>query len=250
MAERSLMLLLGTVAWCIFVSVSAANILVGLLAQLVALPFDRERRVSLFVNRIFWGRLLFMLEPTFPILRRGLHQVGPGPYVVVCNHSSVLDIPSCLGLRTPLRVVGKTSLFKVPFMGWWMSFCRQIPLDGSSPESVERFLERAVSSLEAGISVLVFPEGSRSVDGSLAPFHRGAFRLAKDTGTAVLPVAVLGTREVLGKGALWLGSPFTMIRLRVMPSLDPAAHSTARKLSNRAREAVASGLDQLRAEAS
>ena len=202
----------------------------------------------MWVNRWIWGRLLFLLELSFPIRRRGVEHVGPGPYVMVCNHSSVLDIPSCLGLPVPVRVVGKTSLFQVPFMGWYMSFCKQIPLDASSQESVELFMRRCRDTLDAGISVLIFPEGTRSVDATLQRFHRGAFRLAKDTGTPVLPVAVYGTHRALAKGRLPLVQPFSRIRLRALPALDPSAHSTARKLSNRAHEAISAALAELRQE--
>lgn len=248
MAKRFLLTPASWLAWSIFLAVSCANILVGCAAQLLALPFDPQRIVSLRVNRRIWGRALFALEPSFPILRRGAELIGPGPYVVVCNHSSVLDIPACMGLPLLLRVVGKTSLFRVPFMGWYMSFCRQIPLDASSQESIGAFARRAREALAAGISVLVFPEGTRSVDATLGPFNRGAFRLAKDTGTPVLPVVVYGTHRVMVKGALPLQNLFTRIRVQVLPPIDPGESSTARKLSNRAHEAIAAGLDRLRAE--
>jgi 1-acyl-sn-glycerol-3-phosphate acyltransferase len=238
----------SVLAWSIFLAVSKLNIVVGMGLQLLAWPFDPQRKTSLRVNHWVWGRLLFALEPSFPIRRSGLEHVGEGPYVMVCNHSSVLDIPSCLGLPLLQRVVGKTSLFRVPFMGWYMSFCKQIPLDASSEESVQRFMERCLEALDNGISVLIFPEGTRSVDATLQRFHRGAFRLAKDTGTPVLPVAVLGTHRVMSKGSLPVKSVFTRIRLEVTPALDPAEHSTARKLSNRAHEAISEALERLRLE--
>lgn len=247
--SRLVLPLASWLAWSIFLAVSATNVVVGGLVQLFALPFDRDRRASLVLNRLLWGRALFALEPSFPILRRGLEKVGPGPYVVVCNHASVLDIPACMGLPIPMRVVGRTGLFKVPFMGWYMSFCRQIPLDATSPESIEEFARRTRETLAAGISVLVFPEGTRSPDATLGPFNRGAFRLAKDVGVPVLPVVVYGTHRVMCKGALPLQNLFTRIRVQVLDPIDPAGSSTARKLSNRAHEAIGAGLAALRAEA-
>ena len=249
MLQKLTLTLASIVAWTIFLSVPALNIVVGLGTQLAALPFDRHRKTALKVNQWIWGRLLFLLEWSFPIRRSGLEHVGPGPYVMVCNHSSVLDIPSCLGLPVLLRVVGKTGLFRVPFMGWYMSFCKQIPLDASSDESVALFMARCLDTLNAGVSVLIFPEGTRSIDATLQRFHRGAFRLAKDTDTPVLPVAVLGTHLALRKGKLPLHTVRSPIRLQVMPALHPAEHSTARKLSNRAHEAIAAALDDLRREA-
>jgi 1-acyl-sn-glycerol-3-phosphate acyltransferase len=248
MLRRLAMPIVSTVAWTIFLMVSGLNIVVGVAAQLMTWPLDRDFRTCLWVNQRIWGRLLFLLEWSFPIRRRGLEHIGPGPYVMVCNHSSVLDIPSCLGLPLLQRVVGKTSLFRVPFMGWYMSFCRQIPLDASSEASVRLFMDRCNEALDAGISILIFPEGTRSIDATLQRFHRGAFRLAKDTGTPVLPVAVLGTHKIMRKGKLPLDGIRTRIQLMVTPPLDPTQHSTARRLSNRAHEAIAAALAQLRQE--
>ncbi len=248
MAKRILLTLCSWLAWTIFVTVSALNIVLGLLLQLPALPVDPHRKTALWANRWIWGRMLFLVQTAFTVRRRGVELVGPGPYVMVCNHSSVLDIPSCMGLPLPLRVVGKTSLFRVPFMGWWMSFCKQIPLDASSPESVERFLAMAKDSLANGITVLIFPEGTRSRNATLQRFNRGAFRLAKDAGVPVLPVAVYGSHFVMPKGQLPLDSFYTPIQVKVTPPLDSNAHSTARKLSNRAHEAIDDALEELRKE--
>ncbi len=248
MPQRIFRTLASWLAWTIFLSVSTLNIFVGVVGQLVAWPFDPQRKLSLWVNHWIWGKLLFWAELSFPIERRGVERVGDGPYVMVCNHSSVLDIPSCLGLPTLQRVVGKTSLFRVPFMGWYMSFCKQIPLDASSEESVQLFMSRCLEALDNGISVLIFPEGTRSVDAQLQRFHRGAFRLAKDTDTPVLPVAILGTHRALAKGKLPVQNPYTLIRMQVLPPLLPAEHSTARKLSNRAHEAISGALAELREE--
>jgi len=248
MLQKTRLTLASWLAWTIFLTVSGLNIVVGMVVQIAALPFDGQRKAALWINQRIWGRLLFLLELSFPIQRSGLEHVGAGPYVMVCNHSSVLDIPSCMGLPVLQRVVGKTSLFRVPFMGWYMSFCRQIPLDASSPESIELFMKRCLDTLDAGISVLIFPEGTRSSDAVLQRFNRGAFRLAKDTDTPVLPVAIYGTHRALGKGKLPLQSVYSKIRLEVMPALHPRDHSTARKLSNRAHEAIDGALARLRQE--
>lgn len=248
MLQKLTLHIVSTVAWTIFLAVSVLNIAVGVTTQLLVWPFDRQRKTALVVNQWIWGRLLFLLEWSFPIRRRGVEHVGPGPYVMVCNHSSVLDIPSCLGLPVLQRVVGKTSLFRVPFMGWYMSFCKQIPLDASSEQSVRLFMDRCLEALNNGVSVLIFPEGTRSEDATLQRFHRGAFRLAKDTNTPVLPVAVLGTHKVLAKGKLPLQGIRTRIQVLVSPPLDPVEHSTARKLSNRAHEAITGALERLRQE--
>ncbi len=235
-------------AWSIFMAVTMGKVVLGFCAQLAALPFDPQRKTALRINRLAWGHALFLLEPGFPIRRQGMEQVGPGPYIVVCNHSSVLDIPACMGLPLPLRVVGKTALFRIPLMGWYMRFTRQIPVDGSSPDSVRRAQQLCRDALDQGVSVLMFPEGTRSEDASLGKFNRAAFRLAKDTGYPVLPVAVFGTHNVLRKGRLRAWSVYQQLRMKVMPPMSPEGFTTARAFSNRVRSAVSSGLDQLRGE--
>ncbi|MBW1881782.1 MAG: 1-acyl-sn-glycerol-3-phosphate acyltransferase, partial [Deltaproteobacteria bacterium] len=175
----------GVINLSIFLWVSLVNLVVGVTLQVVALPFDPKRKVCLWVNHLLWGRVLYRVLPAISLRRTATADLGPGPYVVVCNHTSVLDIPACMGLRIPLRVVGKQSLDRVFLLGRYMRFTRQILL-GTSEASVQRFLAQSHQALRDGISVLIFPEGTRSLDARLARFNRGAFRVAKDAGVPVL----------------------------------------------------------------
>ena len=245
MATRLQSQILSTFNWTLFVAVSSLNLLLGTLGQLIALPLDRGRRTCLWINHWIWGRLLFAVEVFWPLRRLHYDRVGAGPYVVVSNHSSVLDIPANLTLPLPLRVVGKPSLFKVPFMGTYMGFSRQIPLDASDPDSVSECLAACKAALASGVSVLIFPEGTRTVDGELQVFNRGAFRIAKDTGVPILPTVVTGTRDIMPKGRLRAARPTDAVKVQVLEPLDPSQYSTARKLCLRTREAMVGALKQL-----
>jgi len=235
--------LLSAFNWTLFVAVSSLNLLLGTLGQLVALPFDRGRRTCLWINHWIWGRLLFAVEVFWPLQRLDYDRVGPGPYVVVSNHGSVLDIPANLTLPLPLRVVGKPSLFMVPFMGAYMRFSGQIPLDADDPASVDECLAACKAALASGVSVLIFPEGTRTVDGGLQGFGRGAFRIAKDTGVPILPTVVTGTWDIMPKGRLRAARPADAVKVQVLEPLDPAGFSTARKLCLRTREAMVGALE-------
>ncbi len=239
----------GLVAWTIFLAVSALTLVVGTAAQLLARPFDPRRRVSLWVLRQLWGRLLFALEPGFPVRRDGLEHLGEGPYVLVANHSSVLDIPACMGLPLPLRIVAKATLFRVPVLGWMMRLSGQIPLAraGLGPD-LDETLAACRRTLAEGTSVLFFPEGTRSPDGRPRRFRRGAFRIALDLGVPVLPVAVYGAHHTLSKGSAWPWRLYAPIAVRVLPPIDPAGVPTARALSNRAHAALVRAVDELAAE--
>ena len=245
--NRLVLWLNAPLAWAIFLSVSLVNMVLAVMTQLLAWPFDRQRRVALWTNHLIWGHGLFALEPFWRAERGGLGHVGRGPYVIVCNHNSVLDIPMCLGLPVPTRVVAKRSLLKVPFMGWYMRFSGMIPLDrGGTPEQTATSLKALRESLENGVSILIFPEGTRSEDGDMGAFNRGAFRLSKDLEVPVLPVVVDGTGVLLTKGHLIPQAVQGVFRMRVLEPVEPAPYSTARKMSNRVHERMSAALVALR----
>ncbi len=224
--------LLSTFNWTLFMGVSLLNLSLGAFLQTLALPLDRSKRLCLWVNHWIWGRMLYAVEVFWPLRRIGFERVATGPYIVVSNHSSVLDIPANMTLPLPLRVVGKTSLFRVPVMGWYMRFSRQIPLDAEDPLSISTMMHSCREALAEGVSVLIFPEGTRTEDGNLGPFNRGAFRLAKDLEVPLLPVVIRGTRDILPKGSLLAARPDGAVTVEVLEPIDPRGYSTARKLSN------------------
>lgn len=244
--RRLLLWLNSPFAWAIFLTVSLVNLVVGFVAQALALPWDPHRLTALKVNHWIWGKGLWAAEPGWPMTRQGLENVGPGPYIIVANHSSVLDIPTLMGLPVPMRVMAKRSLIKAPIMGWYMQFSRQIPIQRDSPESVQESLRMCQESLDNGISLVIFPEGTRTQDATLQKFRRGAFRLAKDTGTPILPVGICGTHRLVMKGSFLPQSLYHPVHCKVLPAVDPAGYSTARKLSNRVHEQIAGTLDELR----
>jgi 1-acyl-sn-glycerol-3-phosphate acyltransferase len=99
-----------------------------------------------------------------------------------------------------MKFLAKSSLFKIPFVGWGIKIAGDIPLVRGSTTSVKRAMERARFYVEHGMPVLIFPEGTRSTTGELLPFKDGAFRLAIETQAHVLPIAIGGTVGALRKG--------------------------------------------------
>lgn len=233
------------VGWPLFWAVSIATALGAAVAQVLALPFDSERRVSLRLIQLGWGTWLWRVIPFWTVRWEGLDRVGPGPYVLVANHVSVLDIPYVMGLPLPVRVVAKPSLFDAPILGSFMRLSRQVRVETTAEDAAAGMLAASRQSLDEGISLLVFPEGTRSDPPRLQRFHRGAFRIAKDTGVPVLPIAIRGTWSILPKHGFLPRSLFVECALRVLDPLDPADFSTARKLSNRAHAAIEGALEDL-----
>ena len=167
------------------------------------------------------------------------------PCVVIANHQSFADIWSLLPvlpLRT--RFVAKESLFRIPALGWAMSASGFIAIDRSNRVRAMRSLGMAAERIRAGRSVVLFPEGTRSTDGRLQPFKKGAFHLAVQAGVPVIPVAISGTHALLPPGTLRARPG--RVHVRVMPPIDPTRHGPggAAGLLEEVRAAIVAHLDE------
>jgi len=135
---------------------------------------------------------------------RGVENIPKGaPVIFLSNHQGAFDIPA-LQAYIPLRYrwVAKKSLFSIPVVGWSMSMAGYIPIEREAARKASKSIDAAAEKIKNGLSVLVFPEGTRSVSGELLPFKRGAFSLAVRSGAPVIPVAITGTKDIMKKGSL------------------------------------------------
>ena len=133
----------------------------------------------------------------------GLERFDPGAaYVFMANHESFLDGPLMFVLIPQrIRVILKKSGFAIPVLGWIMLTAGFIPVDRRAGGGGVRSIERAVRAMkEKGYSFLIFPEGTRSLDGRLGRFRRGGFFLAVGAGAPIVPVTIRGTFELMPKG--------------------------------------------------
>ena len=150
------------------------------------------------------------------------HAGGANAFVVMSNHQSLYDIPALFqSLPLRLRMVAKTELFRIPIWAQAMRAAGFVELDRSAHERAIQSLERAKAALSKGTSIWIAPEGTRSKDGSLAPFKLGGFHLAAGAHAKILPVTVAGTRSILpAKGARVV--PGAKVHVTVHPPVDPA----------------------------
>jgi 1-acyl-sn-glycerol-3-phosphate acyltransferase len=134
----------------------------------------------------------------------GAEHVEPGTsYVFLSTHQSYMDIPAMLGyLPAQLRIAAKKILFRIPFMGWHLARAGHIPIDRSSTQNAVASMRRAAASLHDGICAFIFPEGTRSRDGVLQPFKKGGFKLAIQAGVPIIPVTIIGSRQVLPRDSI------------------------------------------------
>ncbi|HUI92989.1 MAG TPA: lysophospholipid acyltransferase family protein [Chitinivibrionales bacterium] len=124
-----------------------------------------------------------------------------GRYVFIANHQSYFDIPVLYaGLPFSLSFIAKKELFFIPFFGWGIAAIGHIWIDRENARAARKSITRAIGKLKRqGISLVLFPEGTRSVSGDVGEFKRGSFTLALEAGVPVVPVTIRGTRDILPK---------------------------------------------------
>ncbi len=234
---------LSVLYWVLFALSLPPLFLVALVVFVLTAPFDR-RRVALHLWSCLWGSLYVHLNPLWHRRVEGRERLPwSGPAVIVSNHLSLVDVPVLFGLYRPFKWVSKSSVFRVPFLGWNMSLNGYVPITRGAADSVRRMMARCRELLAEGSPVLLFPEGTRSPDGRLQPFKEGAFRLAMDAGVPVVPVALSGTGDTLPKHGMIMRNRMYAV-VRVLEPIDPAGYADARALRDAAREAIARALGE------
>jgi 1-acyl-sn-glycerol-3-phosphate acyltransferase len=124
-------------------------------------------------------------------------------YVFLSNHQSLFDIPLLLAtVAVPVRMMAKRSLFAIPLFGWSLAAGGFIPIDRGDRSTARESFAAALEGIRGGVSILLFPEGTRAMTDRLLPFQRGGFLLALKLGLPIVPVGIHGTRDVQRKGSL------------------------------------------------
>jgi 1-acyl-sn-glycerol-3-phosphate acyltransferase len=159
--------------------------------------FDRDGGLQHGFARLWSWLILHTI--LCPVKITGLESLDRArPHVFAANHISALDIPLLYEyLPFQFRIMAKKELFRYPFMGWHLRRSGQIAVDQASAVASMRSLMKGVRSLQAGMPLVVFPEGGRSPNGQIQPFMSGAFYIAIKAGVDVVPLAIVGTYEVL-----------------------------------------------------
>lgn len=119
-------------------------------------------------------------------------------YIFCANHSSMIDIPTVIhAIRKDCRIIFKRELRKVPIFGWCLALSPFISIKRENARDSMAGIDRALESIKTGGSLMIFPEGTRSLDGKLGKFKRGAFLLASRSGKKIVPVTIIGAPTVL-----------------------------------------------------
>ena len=134
---------------------------------------------------------------------RGKEKLNSGEvYLYLSNHQSYFDIPVLMkALPGNVRFVYKKSMTKIPIFGWGMYLAGYIPIDRKNARSAIESLKKASKSMKRGISIVMFPEGTRSADGNVKEFRKGMVMLASMSGCRVVPVSIDGTFDLLPRNS-------------------------------------------------
>lgn len=184
------------IAW-----VAAATLVMGLLVIVLAL----SPATAAGTHRVAqaWGRSILAVSGV-RVRIAGAERIHPAAaFICMANHQSNFDIPVLLGyLPLPFRWLAKAELFKIPIFGRAMRGAGYIPIDRSDRPAAFASLRRAAATVRGGVSVVIFPEGTRSPDGALKPFKKGGFVMAIEAGVPIVPVALRGTYGIMPKHRL------------------------------------------------
>lgn len=188
-----------------------------------------------------WARVLLRAGG----VRVVVHLAAPppaGPAVYAANHGSALDIPILFAhLPADFRIIHKRSLYLVPLVGQYLWVAGHIGIHRRNAFRARRDLQRAARRIHDGTSVAVFPEGTRSRDGSVGRFKRGSFALAVSAGVPVVPVSLAGIRDLAPHGALSLRPGTVVMTLHEAVPTEGLSADDADALAARVRAKVAAG---------
>ena len=239
---KPIALLLSALVWASYVLIVIAWTPLVLGFRLLTFPFDRDRRR---VGRLFHRSAVVAgdLTPFWKFRIDGIERIDRSrPYVFVANHSSFTDVFLIVRLPWEMKWLSKKSIFSIPLLGWQLRVSGDVPIVRGDKTSAREAMAVMRRHLDNGVSVILFPEGTRSRDGALGEFRDGAFRLAIEAGVPVAPLAVVGATEALPKRS-FVFHPATAT-LRILPPVPTAGLSPAdaRRLGSDVRGQIAEAI--------
>lgn len=233
--------------WVGIAVLTSAMYVVGAPLFLVTMWFDPTRRIGHWYATV-WGRIITRLNNRWSFEVIGQERIPQDrPLVVVSNHQGMGDIMMAFCMDLHFKWISKAANFYVPCMGWFMYHAGYIPLRRGDKSSIVKCMARARWYLDHGVSVLFFPEGTRSKDGEVKDFKAGAFKLALEAGVDILPLGISGTANALPKHTWRFSDDYTPMRMLVGDVISTKGMTPADqdRLIEMTREAVIALKDEL-----
>ncbi len=230
-------------------SATAALILLWVPVLASVRLFDREPlrlRTAAWFRRL--GRAIARVNPWRLHISGREHIIPGGVYVVVSNHQSLADIPLISHLKFDTKWLGKAELFRLPIVGWMMRISGDVPVERGDRRKAAQALMQCARYLQQRVSVVFFPEGTRSRTGEMLPFNDGPFRLAIREGIEVLPLVVEGSGAALPRNS-WIFGGVQDIYLRVLKPVPVDGFETHAELRDAVRGEMVAELERMRSVA-
>lgn len=229
---------LFVIVWTVFVTV-----VFGSMAIFVSL-IDKKGNMPHEVARI-WAKSI-LLASRIKVTVQGLSNIDPScSYIYMSNHQSNFDIPVLLAcLLVQFRMLAKAELFKIPLFGYAMQRAGYISIDRSNRKSAFMSLKKAAGIIRGGVSVMIFPEGTRSIDGRIREFKKGGFVLAVDAGVPVVPVIIHGTRRIMPKRRLFIRPGVVVLEIRTPIETKDFTRKTKGDLLKEVRRIICEAFEQ------
>lgn len=200
------------------------------------LPRQTRSKVAHFFAGL-WGKFIIIGTPGWTVKVEGKENLSRNKrYVFVSNHESATDIFVMYFTNLQFRWLSKASVFKVPLIGWAMKCSGYIPIERGNKKSHIDALTRSQEVVESGVPMLYFPEGTRSKTGDLNPFKIGAFKLAEETGAEIVPITLVGTKELLQKGSFMPGS--ANVKVKILAPISKLESESLEQYASRARDII------------
>ncbi len=232
--------LLLIVVWAI-----VALVVMGV-ATLLSLPFDKERKMVLAISRPI-ARMVYRLSPSWRVRVEGVENVDASKhYVITSNHQSFFDIPLLFFLPVwKFKFVSKIEVRKIPAIGWMLGMRDDIVIRRGTTGAATTVMVEGTEHLQAGTSVAIFPEGTRTKDGEVHRFKDGAFRLAQENRVSILPCVMDDTKRLFSVRGLNRRN----LTVRILPpiSAEEVVATPARELAARVEKMTREALAEIRA---
>ena len=229
--RRGLLLLLleGALSLLAWMGISAATAWWTLMLAVLYLLhplLDPRGRIGHWVAA-GWGRGLIRMAPGCRIEISGWENIPPGrPVIFMANHQSYVDVPTLFFLPGPFKWMADEGLFRIPIFGWALCLGGHVSVRRGDPRAGLRSMEQAKGWLARKVYIFVFPEGTRSHAAVFGRFQTGGFRLAGATGTPIVPVVLVGTRQHLPRGS-WIFRWGMRLKIRILPAVGPPPDAKA-----------------------
>lgn len=222
-------------------------LILSAIAFVFTVPFDKPRRIV----HEFSRALVYMFVMVPPLWKRrieGLENIEKGkPYVIVINHQSMLDIMMLYLVPMTFRWVSKREVYRIPFFGQLLMLHGDITIDRKQgSKAMRKVIEKGRMWLGRGVSVAMFPEGTRSKDGEIHRFKAGAFALAKEAGVAILPVVMDGSSTMFKPSMMVDWRNEFVVKVLPAISAEEVARADQNELMEQVREKMVDTLAEIR----